>query len=308
MSLAPGNSDVIGGEEVVPLLRALAPPGATWIAGLPYQFLPRCPSTNAALKQVVESAAAGTTVITDEQTDGRGRLGRTWLSEPGRDLTFSVLLRPGLTSASGHLLSLATGVAVAEALEEGLGLEGQVTLKWPNDVLLSGKKVCGILLEASAGSDCIHWAVAGIGLNVNSEPSGLPQSLPPERAREWRGRPEPVSLKEHLGRSVARAPLLAALLARLTSQWTGLEQAGAPLALLDGWRCRDALAGRWVEVAAWGDPSDVVARGEAAGIGEVGQLLVRSEEGMLQEVFAGDVSVTVGPGALPGAVPGAISS
>ena len=156
----------------------------------------------------------------------------------------------------GHLLALATGVAVAEVLEEAFGLHGRVALKWPNDVLLEGKKVCGILLEASADAERIFWAVAGIGLNVNSEPStfrGVAAREPWRRNGE--GRPLPVSLKEHLGHPVPRAPLLAALLARLTCWWTGLDRAGTAPGLLAEWRRRDALVGRRVEVFAGPDRS-----------------------------------------------------
>lgn len=285
-------NDPIGAEVVVPLLLGLVEPGASWLAGLPFEYLDRCVSTNSELKRVAGSAQPGTTIVTDEQTGGRGRLGRTWVSAPGVDLTFSVLARPALAPAQGHLLALATGVAVAEVLEEGFDLQGQVRLKWPNDVLLDGKKVCGILLEASADADRILWAVAGIGLNVNSSAARLLPSLPAERAAEWRGRPLPVSLMEHLGYPVPRAPLLAALLARLTSWWTSLDWAGTVPGLLAEWRGRDALAGRRVEVFAGADRSELLATGEAAGIGEEGQLLVKGDTGTLIEVFAGDVSVT----------------
>lgn len=284
--------DAIGAEAVLPLLLDLVEPGAPWVAGLPFEYQAHCASTNALLRQIAESGRSGTTLVTDEQTGGRGRLGRTWVSAPGLDLTFSVLMRPAVATAQGHLLALATGVAVAEVLEEGFGLHGQVTLKWPNDVLLGGKKVCGILLEASAEADRILWAIAGVGLNVNSEPSRLLGSLPPEQAAEWRGRPLPVSLKEHLGRVTPRAPVLAALLARLTCWWTGLDWASTVPSLLAEWRRRDALAGRPVEVFAGVDRSELVAAGQAAGIGEEGQLLIRGENGVLVEVFAGDVSVT----------------
>jgi BirA family transcriptional regulator, biotin operon repressor / biotin---[acetyl-CoA-carboxylase] ligase len=288
----PMGEDPIRAEMVLPLLLDLVEPGSPWVAGLPFEYLARCGSTNTALKQIAESAPAGTVLITDEQTGGRGRLGRTWVSQPHLDLTFSVLLRPALAPAQGHLLALATGVAVAEVLEEGFDLHGQVTLKWPNDVLLDGKKVCGVLLEASLEAERILWSLAGIGLNVNGEVSRLMETPSAEMTAEWRGRPQPVSLREHLGCSVPRAPLLAALLARLTYWWTGLDWASTVPSLLGEWRRRDALAGRRVEVFSGPDRSQLVAAGEATGIGEEGQLQVRSEDGTLAEVFAGDVSVT----------------
>lgn len=289
--------DPVSADAVVPLLLGLVEPGASWVAGLPLEYLPECVSTNTVLKRTAEHAHAGATLVTDEQTGGRGRLGRTWLSEPGLDLTFSVLLRPRLKPAQGHLLALATGVAVAQVLEEVFGLEGEVTLKWPNDVLLGGKKVCGILLEASASSDKLEWAVAGIGLNVNSEPARMLAGLPAAQAAEWQGRPRPVSLYEYLEAPVLRGPLLASLLAKLTWWWTGMEWLSTVASLLGEWRCRDALAGRRVEVFAGADRSELVAVGEAAGVGEEGQLMVRDAGGRLLEVFAGDVSV-VAPDAL----------
>jgi BirA family transcriptional regulator, biotin operon repressor / biotin---[acetyl-CoA-carboxylase] ligase len=293
------STDSITADEVLPLLRSLVDPDAEWVAGVPFEYLPSCLSTNTALKETAHHGPTGAALVTDDQTGGRGRLGRHWLSEPGRDLAFSVLLRPRLEPARGHLLALATGVAVAEVLEEELGLRGQVSLKWPNDVLLAGKKVCGILLEASASAEGLLWAVAGIGINVNGEPRRMLASLPPAQAAEWQGRPRPVSLKEQLGRAVPRAPLLAALLARLTVLWSALDSSESVPGILDGWRSRDALAGRMVEVFAGADRSELEAAGEAAGIGEEGQLLVRAASGApaaaagLVEVFAGDVSVAL---------------
>ena len=292
-AVACDPGDAITAEVVLPLLLDLVEPGATWVAGLPFEYLADCPSTNAAVKAIADRGRVGTTIVTDDQTGGRGRLGRTWLSEPGLDLTFSVLLRPRMDPVKGHLLALATGVAVAEVLEQAFGLEGQVSLKWPNDVLLGGKKVCGILLEASADACHILWAVAGVGLNVNSGLSSVLASLPPGQAGEWQGRPEPVSLSEYLGTAVRRAPLLAALLARLTWWWAGLDWTSTIPTLLEEWRKRDALAGRPVEVSAGTDRSERVAAGVAAGIGEEGQLLIRTEDCPLVEVFAGDVSVTI---------------
>lgn len=284
--------DPVTPEAVIPLLLASLDPCAPWVAGIPLEYLASCPSTNAELKGRVAGSRTGTTLVTDDQTGGRGRSGRTWISAPGADLTFSVLLRPRLAPESGHLLSLATGVAVADVLEEVLGLRGAVSLKWPNDVLLGGKKVCGVLLEASVEAGCFRWAIAGVGVNVNSQASRLPESRLLDKGAEWRGRPAPISLKEYLGYAVKRAPLLAALLARLTRCWTALEDGADGALLLDEWRRRDALRGSRVEVFAGADRSDVLAAGEAIGVGREGQLLVRGDDGAVVEVFAGDVSVS----------------
>lgn len=312
---APASTAVTA--AAAPAATAAAPAAgvrpASVLVGLPYHYRASCESTNSLAKQMAApggagrgslGAPAGTVVVTDRQTGGRGRLGRTWVSEAGKDLTFSVILRPAVAPAVAHLLSLAAGVAVAEVLEDHYGLAGEVSLKWPNDVLLAGGKLCGILLEGSMDADRLHWAVAGIGLNVNGAGSALPEQAAPERRGEWAGRPRPVSLAEHVGRPVPRAPLLAALLKRLGAWWEGIDE---PERLLAAWRRRDALAGRAVEVVSGLGRTDgpragraeTVVRGVAAGIGGEGQLLVREEDGRVVPVFAGDVTVRGAAAAAP---------
>lgn len=279
--------DLVAAEAVAPYLLDLAPPELPWTAGLPYRYANECGSTNAELKALATTAPAGTALVTDEQTGGKGRLGRTWMSRRGEDLTFSVLLRPELGPTQAHLLSLAAALAVAEALEDLEGLEGRVGIKWPNDVLVSGRKVCGILLEGSMDVDRLQWVVAGIGLNVNSDPGALLRGLEPAQQREWLDKPAPTSLREETGHKVSRAPLLARLLVGLTRRWT---EVGSP-ALLAGLRQRDVLAGRRVEVLSGPPLDEPVVSGEAVGIGPVGQLLVRVASGETVPVFAGDVTV-----------------
>ncbi len=280
-------TDLVAAEAVLPFLLESADLESPWIAGLPFEHLGSCESTNRVLKQVAPSSPSGMVVVTDEQTGGRGRLGRTWVSRAGRDLTFSVLLRPSLAPAQAHLLSLAAALAVAEILENIPGLEGRVGIKWPNDLLLGDRKLCGILLEGSMDADRLQWAVAGIGLNVNSDPADLVSGLSAETRTEWVGKPQPISLREHLGREVPRGPLLAALLARLTERWTG----AAGRDVLDGIRRRDVLSGRRVEVLSGPPRDEVLVAGEVLGIGPEGQLLVRDASGETVAVFAGDVTV-----------------
>ncbi len=283
-------TDLVAPEAVLPHLLERMDPEWAWVAGLPYHYQARCPSTNAVLRQEAASSPSGTMVVTDDQTGGRGRLGRTWVSEPGKDLTFSVLVLPSLAPAQVHLLSLAAALAVADTIDELLraeGVEGLVQVKWPNDVLVDGKKVCGVLLEGSLDSDRVLWAIAGIGLNVNSAPSAMVCRLGPQQRPDWQGRPHPLSLSEHLGHQVPRAPLLAGLLCSLTRRW---NQAGAP-GVLDDLRRRDALAGRRIEVFAGPPGNEPVVAGEAAGIGPEGQLLVLDSTGRTVPVFAGEVTV-----------------
>ncbi|MBN1321201.1 MAG: biotin--[acetyl-CoA-carboxylase] ligase [Thermoleophilia bacterium] len=287
--LARPFTDLVAAETVLPFVLRLIDAGASWNAGLPYHYLSTCGSTSEVLKRQAASSPAGTVVVTDEQTGGRGRLDRTWVSGPGKDLTFSVLLRPTVAPARAHLLSLAGALAVAEVLESIAGLKDVVGIKWPNDVLLGGEKVCGILLEGSMDPDRIEWAVAGIGLNVNSDPGALLAGLA-ERASEdseWQHKPRPTSLRAALGRDYVRAPLLAQLLARLTERWRGIEDG----TILEGLRARDVLVGRRVTVLSGPPRDEPVMTGEAIGIGAEGQLLVRDSSGETVAVFAGDVTV-----------------
>lgn len=279
--------DLIVAEAVLPFLMDLTPAAAWPMVGLPYRYVARCGSTNAALRAMAETVPAGTVLVTDEQTGGRGRLGRTWSSAGGKDLTFSVLLRPALGPAQAHMLSLAAALAVAEVLESLDGLQGRVGIKWPNDVLLNGKKVCGILLEGSMDADRLHWAIAGIGLNVNSDPASLLRNLSPEQAREWAGKPAPTSLCEQLGSAVARGPLFARLLTALGSHWVDVRAED----LLGRLRSRDVLAGRRVVVLSGPPRNEPVVSGEAVGIGAEGQLLIKVASGEIVSVFAGDVTV-----------------
>ena len=247
----------------------------------------------AQVRRMAAALPSGAVAVTDAQTSGRGRLNRTWSSLPGQDLTFSVLLRPSLAPSQAHLLSLTAALAVAEVLEALPGVRDRVGVKWPNDVLLGDKKICGILLEGSMDADRLHWVVAGIGLNVNSASTALIASSSPEEAAAWLGKPRPVSLREHLGREVPRAPLLAVLLDRLGGRWAALEAGAASQnEVLEQLRRRDALAGRSLEVARTMGPHEPAVVGEAAGFGSEGQLLVRQASGQVVEVFAGDVTVT----------------
>jgi BirA family biotin operon repressor/biotin-[acetyl-CoA-carboxylase] ligase len=283
-------SDLVVAEAVLPFLLGrseMAGSDLVWVAGLPFRHRARCASTNQLLRQAAASSPSGTLVVTDDQTGGRGRLGRTWVSEPGKDLTFSVLLHPALAPAQAHLLSLAAALATAETIEAIVGGGGRVQVKWPNDVLLDEKKVCGILLEGSMDADRVQWAIAGIGLNVNGAPSAMLRRLGPTERRDWVGKPRPTSLREHLGRDVARAPLLAALLSRLTRRWMEVGTA----VLLDDLRARDALAGSRVEITSGPPGDEPVVTGEAVGIGPEGQLLVRDRSGATVPVFAGEVTV-----------------
>jgi len=172
---------------VLPLLRGRF--------GRPYRYVESCASTQRLLG---EDDPEGTTVATDHQTEGRGRLGRTWEDEPGRAILMSVLLLPAAPTPLWPELSLIAGEAVAAALRSETGIDA--SLRHPNDVVIAGRKLAGVLPEASLGR-----VVLGIGVNVNQTADELPAAT---------GKPA-TSLRIELGRELERAPLLAAILLEL---------------------------------------------------------------------------------------------
>jgi BirA family biotin operon repressor/biotin-[acetyl-CoA-carboxylase] ligase len=167
--------------------------------GRPYRFVAECESTQRLLDP---NDAEGTTVATDLQTRGRGRLGRTWETPPGRGLLFSVLLHPRPPMALWPELSLVAGEAVAAALHAQTGVAAE--LSHPNDVLIEGRKVAGILAEASVGR-----VVLGIGVNVNQTADELPTETPKPA----------TSLRSETGLEWPRASLLAAILLELERRY-----------------------------------------------------------------------------------------
>jgi BirA family biotin operon repressor/biotin-[acetyl-CoA-carboxylase] ligase len=225
----------------------------------------RVDSTQAvAFGLAVDGAADGTVVVANSQAAGRGRRGRVWLDEPGASLLLSVVLRPRLELGRLPLLSLAAAVAVAEALVEVAGLAPR--LKWPNDVLVGGRKIAGILLESRLGPAPL--VVLGIGLNLTQ------RAFPPVLA----GRATSVALET--ARAVDRERLLEALLEALDRRRADLER-GALAEVLQRWRTLSDTLGRTVTI------DDV--HGVAADIDEAGALVVADGDGRRRLVVAGEL-------------------
>lgn len=270
-------------EVVLPLL--LSSPGTAagrpGFIGLPYEHQDRASSSNDLLRVRAEQGwPGGAVAVVEEQTAGRGRLGRHWQSRRGDSVTFSVLLRPGLEPARIGLFALAAAVGVAESLRAQLDLGSRVAIKWPNDVLVDGKKVCGILAEASIDMDAVHWVIVGIGVNVNGAPSRL---IPQEE--EIPGREGATSLEEAAGGVQWPAKVFAGLLSSLASAFRAAEEDGA--GLLEQFGRFDYLRGVRVRVRRGiGGERDVI--GRAAGIAEDGSLLIERPDGAVCEVAAGD--------------------
>jgi BirA family biotin operon repressor/biotin-[acetyl-CoA-carboxylase] ligase len=233
-------------------------------------ILPSCDSTNAVLLSRAENGApSGTAIITEEQTAGRGRRGRSWFSSPGDSLTFSLLWRfvPGTAPAG---LSLAVGVAVSRALS-GFG-SGNAALKWPNDILKDGRKLGGILVELVPGAP--HAAVIGIGINLRL-PAGMPEEV----------RAASTALDAN-GAAPDANELYAALLAELLSTLDTFATAGFA-AIRPEWMTRHAFQDARIRLSTdFGPPSEGICRG----VDTDGALLLEID-GRIERILSGEVSL-----------------
>jgi BirA family biotin operon repressor/biotin-[acetyl-CoA-carboxylase] ligase len=235
-------------------------------------------STNDLAKQLARAGAPeGLLVVADEQTAGKGRLGRTWSTPPGSALAMTLVLRPALPPYHAPRITLVAAVAAAEAVRAETGLPAGI--KWPNDLQIGGRKVCGILTEMEAEMERIAFVVCGIGLNVNLDR----ETMPPEF------RETATSLMAELGRPVARAPLVRAVMARFEAAYDQLL-AGQFGQVLDRWRELSVTLGRPVLVlSVTGAPT---IEGVAEDVDADGALLVReSGTGTVHRVVAGEVSI-----------------
>ncbi|MGE5311865.1 MAG: biotin--[acetyl-CoA-carboxylase] ligase [Nitrospirota bacterium] len=230
-------------------------------------------STNRVAQELArQGEAEGTAVLAERQLSGRGRQGRTWHSPAGVGLYYSLILRPALPPNQVQLLTLAVAVAVVRAISAQTGLSPKI--KWPNDILIRGKKVAGILIEAEAAAEQIAYAVVGVGINVNHTAADL-------------GRPLEAlatSLRLEVGRLVERSALAAELFAELENWYERLKMGNSSL-ILDEWRGHAATLGRQVRVLL----GQTTVEGTALDINNEGALVVERRDGSRTVVHAGDV-------------------
>lgn len=262
-----------------------------WLGQTAYVF-DAIPSTNTWLMQEAgQGAAEGALALADVQTAGRGRLGRTWQSPPGAGLLFSLLFRPRPPITPAQIM-MVVGVGVARGIEGLLHLTPR--LKWPNDVLLNGRKLAGILGESSGLTAGVGegsgirgrrsasgglYVVVGCGINVNLASADFPPTPP--------GGLAPTSLLAELGHPVPRIHLLHAILAEIETRYDALQVGQSPHT---EWRSLCATLGQAVRVTGGG----ATVEGVAEDVAEDGSLLVRQADGTLVTVAAGDVSLRAG--------------
>jgi len=235
-------------------------------------YYPSLGSTNDLLKELAaQGAPEGTLVIADEQTAGKGRLGRKWLAPSGTSLLLSLLFRPDLAPTQAQRLTMICSLATADAIQGLTGLS--VGLKWPNDIFIRGKKAGGILTEAGARGGRLDYVIVGIGLNVNLDISTLP---------ELRG--VATSLSQELGQEVSRLKLLWRILEGVEMRYKSLKRGKSPH---EEWAARLINLARQVQVTT---PQGVLV-GWAERVDADGALILRTSDGQHQRILAGDVTL-----------------
>lgn len=245
----------------------------TAFVGQEVHVWPEIGSTNDEARRLARAGAPeGTLVIAEHQTAGRGRLQRRWEAPPGSSLLLSLIFRPNLAPAQAQRLTMVCGLAIVEAIQAATGLEAG--LKWPNDVVAGSGKLGGILAEVELQGQALAHAVVGVGLNVNVSPAELPQDLLLPA----------TSLSQLVGQPVPRLPLLQTLLRAVERRTLALATGHSPY---QEWAERLVTVGRDVTVSGAGPAF----RGTAEGVNPDGALLVRREDGRLETVLAGDVTL-----------------
>jgi BirA family biotin operon repressor/biotin-[acetyl-CoA-carboxylase] ligase len=219
-----------------------------------------------------QGADEGACVVADVQTRGRGRMNRSWHSTAGKGLALSVLLHPGCDAGTLATTPLVAGLALRRGLD-ALGLDA--TLKWPNDLVVRGRKLSGILAESRRTADGVDVIVLGVGVNVSQEPADFPQEL--------ESRATSVAME---GRPAGREAVAAAFLNALEPLWDEHVE-GDPGEVLEAWRRESGFWGRRIVAHVAGR----TVAGVATGLDARGGLLVRTEEGETRTLFAGDLEV-----------------
>lgn len=268
------SPDVMTKEELDSLMKT------KW-AGQNILYYDVTDSTNLRIRQAGDKGAPhGTLAVADRQTAGRGRRGRAWESPPGGSIYMSILLRPEIAPSKAAMLTLVMACSAAEGIQECIKAEScgqipQIQIKWPNDLIINGKKMVGILTEMSAQIDYINHVTVGVGINVNI--TNFPEEISQTA----------TSLCLECGHAVRRAPIIAAVMDRLEENYETFLKTEDLTGLME--RYSSMLVNRGRDVRIIGEKETYTAR--ALGITPTGELIVRREDGTEEEINAGEVSV-----------------
>jgi BirA family biotin operon repressor/biotin-[acetyl-CoA-carboxylase] ligase len=260
------SPDLLTPSEINPILKT------KWIGRTIHHFQTLDSTNSKAYQLALNGAKEGEVVISESQEKGRGRLGRQWFSPPFLNLYISVILRPKISPHQASLITLMAAVATAEAIQKFSGF--LPLIKWPNDILLRGRKAAGLLNEIHSEMDRIHFVILGVGVNLNMDEKMFSKEI----------RAVATSLKIEIGRTVSRKAFLQFFLQEL-EKWYSifLEEGGA--VILKAWRDRAHIKGRQVKVTSFGE----TVAGIAIDVDSDGALILETEDGKQKRVVAGDI-------------------
>ncbi len=274
------SADARKGYRVISRPDILLPPEIhrnlnTKYIGKRIYYFPELKSTNMMAKQKIldrkDIAGEGTIIIAERQSAGKGRLGREWFSPYG-GIWLSIILYPNLSPFCISRITLMTAVAVVKAIR-GL-YKIKVKIKWPNDILIKGKKVCGILTEMSAGLEKINWVIVGIGINVNIDISEAPKDI----------QKNIISLKEILGKDIPRVKIVQIFFEEFEKYYDIFKKKEFSL-ILNEWKLYNNTIGKKIKI----DVGEKTIIGEAIDINESGAIILKKEDGKSTEIISGTV-------------------
>jgi len=266
---------LVGVPDVLHADDLLARLGKTKVIGRDIRVFERTTSTNDVIEKLArDGVKEGAVVFAESQTKGRGRLGRKWISPERKGLWFSVLLRPDLRPQETTQLTVASATALRRAIQSETGLRPEI--KWPNDIVIGGKKVAGILTELSAELDRVRHVILGIGVDVNLGAGEFPPEL----------RKLATSLKIESGRTILRAELATAILRELDSDYARIG-GGFFAEVADEWQEHCKTIGRQVTIQI----GERRIRGRAESLDDDGALLLRTDHGRLERITGGDLTL-----------------
>ncbi|WP_313758226.1 biotin--[acetyl-CoA-carboxylase] ligase [Tissierella sp.] len=231
-------------------------------------------STNKKAKEIALGEKEGTILVAEEQISGKGRLGRQWISPKGKGIWMSIILKPKVDPMTVAKITLLGAAAVHKALIN-MGIKSQI--KWPNDILIDGKKICGILTEMSAELNMINYVVMGIGINVNLDEDDIPEDL----------KDKATSIKIKEGKKIDRKELMANVLNEFEKFYIDFMDNNMASKAIDICKENSALIGKEIKVIR----GEEIRLGKALDINEEGELVVEFKEGDIENIYSGEVSI-----------------
>ncbi|MBU5425261.1 biotin--[acetyl-CoA-carboxylase] ligase [Tissierella pigra] len=259
--------DILTLEEVEPYLD-------TSFIGRNIKYFDTIDSTNKKAKKIAFDENEGTVVISEEQTEGKGRLGRHWVSPKGKGIWMSIILKPKVDPIKVSKITLLGAAAVHKALKN-MNIESQI--KWPNDILIDGKKICGILTEMNCELNMINYVVMGIGINVNFNQEDIPVDL----------KDKAMSIKISKGIEINRKELLGNIINEFEKLYIDFRDKKSISKAIKVCRESSALIGKEVRII----KGEEETLGKVLDINEEGELVVEFQDGTVDNIYSGEVSV-----------------